>query len=292
MERFATSFAALMLITLSASSAGAVTEPTLLRIIETSRWRHPSPDPTGIAFLRSSRRLLVSDSEVDEIPRLWAGRNLFLTTRRGMLRGTAKVTVRSFEPEDIVWDGRRKLLFVADDDRDAVIRFRVGADRRIGTVDDRAVEILDTAAFGSRDPEGLALGRDGRSFFVADDKRSRVFHVRRGRDRRFGTADDIVRSFDVGSLGAEGPNGLAYRPGQRRLFIAAEPRQIVVTTARGKLVSRIDISSAGVRHPSAIALVARPARSTLRLYVADRGRDNRRYPRENDGRIFVLDLAR
>ena len=44
-------------------------------------------------------------------------------------------------------------------------------------------------------------------------------------------------------------------------------------------------------NPSAIAIVPDRDRSAIRIYLADRGRDNRRYPRENDGRIFVFDLA-
>ena len=106
-----------------------------------------------------------------------------------------------------------------------------------------------------------------------------------------GTRDDIVRGFDTGSIGVDGPEGLAFRPGSRHLFIAGNPRQIVVTTVRGDVVTRIDISPADVMNPSAIAIVPDRDRSAIRIYLADRGRDNRRYPRENDGRIFVFDLA-
>ena len=50
-------------------------------LIRTSVWAPPSPDPTGLDFLRSGQ-LLVTDSEVDEAPRN-GSRNLWRITRGG-----------------------------------------------------------------------------------------------------------------------------------------------------------------------------------------------------------------
>ena len=67
----------------SASSASAVTAtPSLVQTIDTSAYVPSSPDPAGIAYLPSRDELLVSDSEVDEMP-LFAGFNLFAGTRLG-----------------------------------------------------------------------------------------------------------------------------------------------------------------------------------------------------------------
>jgi hypothetical protein len=42
-------------------------QAVLVRIIETSLFSPPSPDPAGIVYLPSTGRLLVSDSEVNEM---------------------------------------------------------------------------------------------------------------------------------------------------------------------------------------------------------------------------------
>ena len=69
----------------SASSASAVPTPTpsLVQTIDTSAYMPSSPDPAGIAYLPAQDRLVISDSEVDEMP-LFQGFNLFTGTRTGL----------------------------------------------------------------------------------------------------------------------------------------------------------------------------------------------------------------
>ena len=57
----------------------------VVRVTLTSVWATPSPDPMGITYDPRTRRLLISDSEVDEIPSLWKGRGLFVVKRKGNL---------------------------------------------------------------------------------------------------------------------------------------------------------------------------------------------------------------
>jgi len=59
---------------------------SLVRVIETSEWSPPSPDPGGLAYQASTRTILVADSEVEETP--WdEGINVFEMSRRGRLKG-------------------------------------------------------------------------------------------------------------------------------------------------------------------------------------------------------------
>lgn len=270
--------------------------PTLVhpRVIKTWRWSRPSPDPAGLTFRRGARMLLVSDSEVDEIPSLWRKRNLFISNQRGRVLRAASVTARSREPEDIAWDPRRQRLYVTDDDRDRVFRFLPGPDRRIGTADDRSATILRTHLFGSGDPEGLAYRALDRSFFVTDPTRERIYHVKAGSDRRFNTHDDYVTSFAGSSVGITQPEGIEYEPRSKHLYIVGGPRDVVaVTTLRGKLVSTIDFSFAGIIHPSAITIApSDPAHRRTFVFIADRGLDNAQHPAENDGRLFRFVLRR
>lgn len=87
----ATTITLLLAFPHSASSAPRVGVRTV-HIIKTFRWSPPSPDPTGLSFNRSTGKLIVSDSEVDEIGRLWKGANLFEAFRRGQLARTGRLT--------------------------------------------------------------------------------------------------------------------------------------------------------------------------------------------------------
>jgi DNA-binding beta-propeller fold protein YncE len=60
--------------------------------------------------------------------------------------------------------------------------------------------------------------RGRRTLFMTDDRTHRVFVWRSGRDRRFGTRDDAVRSFKTDAFGSNDPEGVAF--GGRSLFIA------------------------------------------------------------------------
>src|SRR6266568_3331535 len=106
----------------SAQQAAAATKASLVRVTLTSSWPTHSPDPMGLTYNPRTKKLLISDSEVDEIPALWKGKNLFIT----------------------------------DDDLDRVFRVGRGKDKKVGTRDDVVKTVLHTHRFGSLDPEGLA----------------------------------------------------------------------------------------------------------------------------------------
>ena len=62
-----------------------------------SRGRPPAPDTSGIAYVPEAGELIVSDSEVEEMP-IYQGANLFESTRTGALVGTGTTTTFSNEP--------------------------------------------------------------------------------------------------------------------------------------------------------------------------------------------------
>src|SRR5688500_9721101 len=65
---------------------------TVVHITDTSNgaggWNPSSPDPSGIDYWPLTGRLLVSDSEVDEIPAYWALKNVYQATTSGTLVST------------------------------------------------------------------------------------------------------------------------------------------------------------------------------------------------------------
>ena len=271
------------------ASAEPTVEPKLIRVVPTSGWAKPSSDPTGLTYQRSTGSLLISDAEIEEIGRLWSGSNLFITNRRGSLLRTRSVRRVTDEPEDIAWRNRRT-SYLVDDDRRRVYRVRTGPDGLIGTGDDRRREVLRTGRFGSRDPEGLAWRARDRSLILTDARRGRVFHIRAGSDRRFGTPDDRVRRFSSAAVGVETPEDVVWDPRTDHLLIVGSADPVVAeTTMRGRSVRTFDLSGSGIRRGSGIALAPDPARSGVRLmFITDKGVDNETDPEENDGRLFVF----
>ena len=290
-----------------AQSAGAATwriEP--VRKSSTATWLRPSPAPTGLTYDGKTKKLLVSDGEVDEGP-LWRGRNLFLAARDGHLR-TARTLVRGMnEAEGISWYGRRKVLFVVGDSRTAIFRFGRGPDRKIGTGDDTVRRLLETERWGSFDPEGLTF----RARHVTVDmliwsdagmrsgNANRVFKVKKGRDHRFGTDDDVMSRFSTSAppFGYTENEGVLYVPRSKSLFlVSSEQCPIFETTLGGEVVRRIRtraICAAGTATIGFSDLVFAPGTDGLprRLYLTDHGADHDPFqPGDNDGKIYQVKI--
>ena len=49
----------------------------IVRVTMTSSWPTKSPDPMGLTYNPRTKKLLISDAEVDEMPALWKGKNLY-----------------------------------------------------------------------------------------------------------------------------------------------------------------------------------------------------------------------
>ena len=252
----------------------------------------PSPDPTGLSFNKSTGKLLVSDAEVDEIRRLWKGANLFEASREADSLGRAASPGRRTSPRTSRGTTGARALYAVDDDKDAVFRFLPGRDGRIGTRDDSAIRALNTHRFRSHDPEGLAYEGADKSLLVADQRDAKIYHVRRGRDHKFGTTDDRVASFRTTGLNMRSPEDLEFDPVSGHLYIvSSSDPYIAETTVSGTLVRLINTSAAGIVNAAGITLAPGTNNPAQRnAYIADRGLDNKVHPRENDGRIVEVDL--
>jgi len=271
-----------------AQPAAAATKASVVRVTLTSSWPTHSPDPMGLTYDAKARKLLVSDSEVDEIPSLWKGKNLFVAKRGGRLLSTRTIKKFTREPEDLAWDGKHQVLFVTDDDLDRVFRVGRGKDKKLGTRDDVVITVLHTHRFGSFDPEGLAW-RGGRKplLIVSDSTNRRVYKIQRGRDRRFGTRDDIVKSFGTHQYGFTTAEDVAVR-GKHLFIVSSRQTFILETTLKGGLVKKIDISGLGITSASGITFAPGTDGGRSRLYLTASGVDNNVDPNENDGRLFEL----
>ncbi len=287
---------ALVIVALAAP-AEAVTA-TKVHVTRTSRWRRPSPDPTGVTYLPRLKRLVIVDSEVDEIPRLWHGVNVWFTTLRGRPRRAWSTLAFSHEPTDVRMRGRNTFWFT-DDRAHKVVRLGWGRDKSWGTKDDRSSS-FSTSPFGARDTESLAFAQVRKRhplLLIADGKDSEVYRIAPGRNRRFDgvppNGDDVVKaSFDTEALGVPNPKGLFWNGKEKLLYVIGFNGALIArTTITGSLVDTIDTSGLGFQHPSSLWMAPASRGKGRHLYVTDKGLDNDVRPRENDGRLFELKLS-
>jgi hypothetical protein len=273
----------------------AATQGVLVKVTLTTAWPTDSPDPMGLTYNPRAKRLLISDSEVDEIPALWKGKNFFIAKRGGGLTSARTFKKFTVEPEDLAWDNKHQALYVTDDDLDRVFRVRRGKDGLIGTRDDVVVTVLHTRRFGSFDPEGLAWRGGRKPMLIVSDGdpgpgTARVYEVRRGKDKKFGTRDDVVRKFGTHRFGFTTAEDVALL-GKHLFIVSSREKFILETTMDGRLVQKIDISGLGIRKPSGITFAPGTDGGLHRIYLTDSGADNNVDPTENDGRLFELKLV-
>ena len=288
-------------MTAAAPPAGAVTvTATLVRTVALSDVDPPSPDPSGITWDEANNRLLVSDSEVEEMA-IFEDANIFELAIDGTLTGTGDLTppLPGFtkEPTGLALDPVTGDLFVSDDEKDKITRLAPGNDGDFGTIDDVIVTSFSTAAFGSTDPEDVAYDTSTGDLYAADGIGREVYRIDPGNDGVFSgvppAGDDVVTSFDTAQYGAEGSEGLGYDPVRDTLLIVdPATKMIFETTKSGTLLNRIDLSVADPRHAEDVVLAPSLADpGVMNMYLVARGQDNNANPNENDGKMHELSVS-
>lgn len=270
----------------------ATSTATLVRKTLLSQLSPPSPDPSGIVYRSDVDRLLVVDSEVDEMS-IYRSVNLWQLSRSGTASDTGNTLKFSKEPTGVGYDPVGKRIFVSDDDKGKVFEVTAGSDGRFGTSDD-PVTSISTTAFGDDDAEDVTYDTRDKALYVTQGVGQEVWRVAPGPDGRFDgvapTGDDQVSHFDVGVYGITDLEGIGYSPARDSLFLMDRKyTQVVEVTTTGALVQKIDVSAIGMKNPAAITLAPAsndPARTDL--YVTTRGVDNDSQPTENDGVMYEL----
>jgi uncharacterized protein YjiK len=265
----------------------------LVRTTRTSKLQSPSPDPSGIVYVPATDQLLVSDSEVEELP-MYRGANLFFLERSGSLSRTETTLAFSREPTGVAFDPSTSTLFVSDDDKRAVFVDEPGSDGRHGTADDTVVRI-NTSVFGNRDPEDVTFDQETGHLFVADGVNAEIYGVNPV-NGSFGDGDDTVTHFDVATYGIHNIEGLGYDAKRRTLLVVADrERRILELTRSGGLVRIISLAPIpGARWLSGVAIAPTSsptdAPGATSYWVTDRQVDNNQSPKENDGRLYEIVL--
>jgi hypothetical protein len=281
-------------LTLSASSASAVQRvtPSLIETIDTSSFFPSSPDPSGIAYRPGRDRFVISDSEVEEMS-LYAGYNLFTSTRVGLGVGSGTVMPGSPEPTDLGYNEKNAALFVPDDAKHRVTIIKPGPDGDHGTADD-VVSRFSTLPF-SIDPEGVVYDNATGHLFIADGEGIEIYRVNPV-NGVFGDGNDVVTHFDLARHGVHDCHGLGIDPHRDRLLCVdpSTPDNIYEVGKGGRLFRILSMASIptlkAVLADVTMAPTSDPTDGPGRLsyWVVDRHLDNNQYPDENDGLLYEM----
>ena len=132
-----------------AGGAARISTATLVRATALSQLSPPAPDSSGIVYMSDVDRLLVVDSEVNEMP-LYQGVNMWQISRAGTAQFDTGTTLGfSKEPTGVGYDPVGKRVFISDDDKERVFVLTAGPDLRFGTADD---VVTFFSSLGVREP--------------------------------------------------------------------------------------------------------------------------------------------
>jgi uncharacterized protein YjiK len=292
-------FDAITEVTFEPSSAQAniastqATRLSLVQAIDSSAYSPPSPDPSGITYISSEDTLLVVDGEVDEMPALFTGNNVFGVARTGTLSYVKTTLPWSYEPTDVAYNPTNGYLFYSNDSKKMITEVNPGPDGVHGTGDDSMTSFL-TSAFNSMDPEGVAYDPGSGDLFIADGVNSEVYRVNRGANGIFdgvsaSGGDDVVTNFDTLALGIEDPEGIEINTTTGNLILTGRLNVLLLyeVTQSGNLVNTFDVSASNGHKLAGVTIAPGSTNPAIAsYYIVDRGIDNNSDPNENDGRIY------
>jgi streptogramin lyase len=276
--------------TLSAQTATFNDPWVLEQTIDTSQYTPPSSDPSGITYISSTDRLIISDAEINEtvgIP--FQGVNIWEINSSGGVEGTGDTTAFSDEPTGISFDpnfGSNGRFFISDDIGDrGIYVIDPGSDGLPGGGDDTSLGFINTSNVGSADPEGVTYGVVGGQevLFIADGVDNEVY--------KFDLSGQLLDNWDTTIFGLDDPEGIEFDPVSGNLFLIKTPdTSLFEVTIDGTLVNEYDISAANLDTPAGVALAPNstdPSRTSV--YIVDRGIDNNTDPNaHNDGKVYEV----
>jgi hypothetical protein len=104
----------------------------------------------------------------------------------------------------------------------------------------------------THEPEDLAWDNKHQVLFVTDDDLDRVFRVGRGKDKKLGTRDDVVKTVLLTHrFGSFDPEGLAWFGGRKPMLIVSDStnRRVTRSTAAETGGSAPEMTSWELRDP-------------------------------------------
>jgi Bacterial Ig domain len=267
------------------TTAAAIEAPTLVQTLDVSRLSPPSPDPAGVTYMPSRDRLVLADSEVEEMP-IFQGANLFQVTRGGQLTDTGVTTAYSSEPTGAGFNPADGTLFLSDDNANRAFAVRPGADGRYGTADDPRT-FVNTLLFGSDDAEGTEFDAGTGHLLVVDGVNREVYDVDPV-NGAFGDGNDVTTHFDLEQHGVLDPEGIGVDTSRNSLVVVDRAgKKVYEVTRTGALLRVIDLKPISAKNPAGVTVAPGSGGGTS-YWIVERGVDNNTDPNENDGKVYEI----
>lgn len=271
---------------------------TLVQIVDISNaaWNPSSPDPAGIDYWPQEDKLVIVDSEVEEMPPYWVGANAFIATRSGSLVDTCDTSGFTKEPTGMAINPNNNHFFISSDSGDKVFEISLGADGDYCTSDDTVTVTNFADLYGVGDAEDVAYGDN--TLFVSGGTDAEVYVVPLGPNEVLGGGDDgTMTHFDTSALGFTDMEGIGYNDDAGTIFILStrgREQYLGETTPNGTLLRAYDLSlmgSAGNLR-SDVAHAPSSGDPTIKnIYIVSRGIDNDSDPNENDGKWWEISIG-
>ena len=268
---------------------------TLEHVIDTSKaaWNPSSPDPAGVDYWPLTGRLLISDSEVEEMPNYYQGKNVFQSTTSGTLVNTCDTTSFTNEPTGVAINPNNNHIFFSSDADDSIFEVGLGPDGIYCTADDTVTATNVGSLYGIGDAEDVAYGNN--TLFIAGGVDKEVYKIPLGQNGILGGGDDgAMTHFDTAVLGfRDDLEGLGYKADSGTLLIITPAENFVgETTTTGTLIRAYSINYSGFIHREDITYAPGSQNPSIKnFYIAARGVDNNANSQENDGKVWEISFS-
>ncbi|HET6597523.1 MAG TPA: hypothetical protein VFG81_18005 [Anaerolineales bacterium] len=269
---------------------------SLVRVqnINNTVWDPSSPDPSGIDYWPQKNRLLITDSEVDEMPLYWDGANVFTATTSGALVSTCSTLDYNNEPTGLAINPNTNRIYISSDRHEGLYyEINVGPDGEYCTSDDVVSEYVLTT-----DLEDVAYGNN--TLFFAGGVDAEVYYFNLGANQVIGGGDDgPMQHFDTNAWGFFDMEGIGFHSGNGTILLHGSmgngQSYVAEVSQTGTLLRAYDVSSfmGGESHMhSDIAYAPGSANPAVKnIYIVSRGVDNNSNSRENDGKWWEISLG-
>ena len=271
---------------------------TFVRTIDTSNasWSPSAPDPAGIDYWPLTGRLLIVDSEVDEMPPYWMGKNVFQSTTSGALGATCSTTSFTGEPTGVAINPTNHHIFFSTDFNDSIFEVALGSDGAYCTSDDIVTTTNVGSLYNVNDAEDVAYGSN--TLFIAGGDNAEVYRIPLGANGVLGGGDDgAMTHFDTAALGFSDMESLGYNSDSNTLFLASPKpteRYLGETTTSGTLLRAYDLALMGTAGNIRSDVTYAPSSQNpgvKNIYIASRGVDNDDNRFENDGKVWEIRIS-
>ncbi len=259
----------------------------------------PSTDPAGVLYDESTGRLIIADSEINEIPEVWdnAPYNIFVTSLTGgVLHGQYDVTVSqngvlgNKEPTGIAYCANDGHYYISNDDNRLIYRYAFDSASGFSLVDS-----VSTAG-ATDDPEGITCDPATGKLYVIGGNDINIVVYRYQNGFVLDSVIDLTATAGIPAGIPSDPEGIAFDAVSGHLFVMSNDDDAIFEfTDQGVFLDKFDIGGFSPRPKQPQGLSIGPSSATpgkQSFYISDAMVDNNYDPSERDGRIFEAEINR